>query len=140
MPRTPRWRLPWLSKAAMLTPRYAGKTPSVQATEDEVLLLLMRWVSADRAAREPALLPLARSVVRPGQMSVAQLERLDQHPDVMASRAATMLVAGMYLGMIMGCDPPGCGTGPGRRMPAPDRPRLKLGGGGAPATQAALVA
>lgn len=80
----------------------------LQCPESEVLLSLIDWSNAsDAPQRRTHLMGMAKRCVRMSQLSLKQVELLDQHPQVVSSQEATRLVAGLYLAIIMGCKLPG---------------------------------
>eukprot|EP00798_Chlamydomonas_sp_ICE-L_P004985 gene4985-34763_t len=75
--------------------------------EMEVFLFILKWVSSagNVAERQQhALEHLAGSCVRLQQMGLAELEKLDQTPEVLNCGQATRLVAYMYLSIITQTD------------------------------------
>ena len=88
---------------------------ALSAREDEVLLMLVRWVDADAKARSPMLSVAARRCVRTSLLSYEQLVALDEHPDVCKNYEAISLVASLFISLIM--------EGPSNGA-ALDRPRL----------------
>ncbi len=67
-----------------------------------MLLALFRWAAASPKERDPLIADLVVHCARSEQMDLKQLEALDQHPCVMQSAEATMVVAGLYLSKLMG--------------------------------------
>ena len=88
----------------------------LNAEEDEVLLMLVRWVNADAKTRSPLLLGAAGRCMRTSLLSYDQLVALDGHPEICRNYEAISFVAGLFIGLIM--ERPSKGS-------ANDRPRLR---------------